>query len=57
MSKEQKQFKFVEEGTRLPVYTVFAVSETMAFKKLYRYLEKVGKKDPEMVQIEGRIND
>jgi len=57
MAKEQKKFHFLEHGTTTPVYTVFAVSETMAFKKLYRYLEKVGKKDAEMVQIEGRIND
>ena len=53
MAKEQKKFQFIEEGTKIPVYTIFAVSEKMAIKKLYRYLENIGKQNSEMVKIEG----
>ena len=53
MAKEQKKFQYIEQGMPVPIYTVFAVSEKMALKKLYRYLEKIGKQGAEIVKIEG----
>lgn len=53
MAKEQKKFHWLEQGTDKPLYTVFAVSEKMALKKLYRFLEKIGKQDIELVKAEG----
>jgi len=48
---EDLKFHWLEVGTTIPLYTVFAKNEKQALKKLRKYLAKVGKDNIELVKV------
>ena len=51
MKKPQLLFKWLEKGTAAPLYSVYAINEKAALKKLNRYLLLVGRPDIELVKV------
>lgn len=47
----EKRWHWLEVGTKIPLYTVFAKSEKLAMKKLTSYLAKIGKSDIELIKV------
>lgn len=49
----QQKFNWLEAGTTIPLYTVYAKTEKQALKKLNSYLVKIGKSGIELVKVMG----
>jgi len=47
----EKKWHWLEVGTKIPLYTVFAKNEKLALKKLTSYLAKIGKSGIELVKV------
>ena len=47
----EKEWHWLEVGTKIPLYTVFAKNEKLALKKLTSYLAKIGKSGIELVKV------
>lgn len=50
---DQQKFNWLEAGTTIPLYTVYAKTEKQALKKLSSYLAKIGKSGIELVKVMG----
>jgi hypothetical protein len=56
---EDLKFHWLEVGTTIPLYTVFAKNEKQALKKLQKYLAKIGKDSIELVKVnqDGKVTE
>ena len=48
---DQQKFNWLEVGTAIPLYTVYAKTEKQALKKLSSYLTKIGKSGIELIKV------
>ena len=48
---DQIKFNWLEQGTSIPLYTVYAKNEKQALKKLSSYLSKIGKSEIKLVRV------
>ena len=48
---DQQKFNWLEAGTTIPLYTVYAKTEKQALKKLSLYLAKIGKSGIELIKV------
>lgn len=48
---DQQKFNWLEVGTVIPLYTVYAKTEKQALKKLSSYLTKIGKSGIELIKV------
>ena len=48
---DQQKFNWLEVGTDIPLYTVYAKTEKQALKKLSSYLTKIGKSGIELIKV------
>ena len=49
---DQQKFNWLEVGTDIPLYTVYAKTEKQALKKLNSYLTKIGKSGIELIKVD-----
>ena len=47
----QQEFNWLEVGTTIPLYTVYAKTEKQALKKFSLYLAKIGKSGIELIKV------